>query len=147
MQREPSNIQPEPDGSNPFSFVRLVQPVLDANCVECHARDEKAVALSQKSPDGKSDGRGWSESYRSLQKYAFYYDAGDFVESKTYPGKFGALASPLYRLLEKGHYDTKLTADELRRITLWLDCNSDFYGTYEDLPAQLRGEIIKPVLQ
>ncbi len=33
------------------------------------------------------------------------------------------------------------------RFTLWLDCNSDFYGTYENLQAQARGEIVRPVLE
>jgi hypothetical protein len=106
-------------------------------------RKKEGPALTGKAPDG----RGWSEAYRNLGKYAFFYHSGSFTESKTYPGKFGALAAPLYRLLQKGHHDVKLTADELSRITLWLDCNSDFYGTYEKLPAQARGEIVTPVLR
>ena len=36
LQRGPSRIAPEADGSNPFNYVRLVQPVLDRNCVTCH---------------------------------------------------------------------------------------------------------------
>ena len=120
-----------------------MQPVLDAKCVACHAKEKKGPVLTNTKPDG----RGWPESYRNLQNYSFFYNAGDFVESKTYPGKFGALASKLYGLLQKGHHDVKLTPEELRRITLWLDCNSDFYGTYENLPAQARGEIVKPVLK
>jgi hypothetical protein len=147
MQRKPSIIKPEPDGSNPFSFVRLVQPVLSAKCADCHAKKilekKKAPALTGKNPDK----RGWPESYRNLQKYSFYYNDGAFVESKTYPGKFGALASPLYKHLKKGHQKVKLTPNELRRITLWLDCNSDFYGTYEKLPDQASGKIVKPILE
>ena len=37
MRREPSTPKPDVDGSNPFSYPRLVQPVLDRNCVQCHA--------------------------------------------------------------------------------------------------------------
>ena len=47
----------------------------------------------------------------------------------------------------KGHHDVKLSPEELRRITLWLDCNSDFYGTYENIQAQARGELVRPVLE
>jgi len=36
LVREPSEIQPEPEGSNPLSFPRLVQPVLEMRCVRCH---------------------------------------------------------------------------------------------------------------
>ena len=145
-QRPPSKIQPEVDGTNPFSYVRLVQPVLDKHCVSCHAKnaDKKAPNLAG-TPLG---GEQWTPSYRSLRPYAFYYDGGgSFVESKTYPGKFGAIASRLYQHLAKGHKDVKLTPEEMRRLTLWLDCNSDFYGTYENTPAQQRGEVVRAILQ
>jgi len=144
MCRAPSVIAPEPEGSQPFSFVRLVQPVLDKHCVSCHAKHpQRAPALS-----GTADGQPWLPSYRSLKPYAFFYDGGGaFTESKTYPGKFGAQASRLFAVLSKGHHDLRLPEDALRRITLWLDCNSDFYGTYENIPAQLRGEVVWPVLE
>jgi hypothetical protein len=60
LQRAPSPITPEPDGANPFSYVRLVQPVLDRNCVDCH-RQEQALDLS-----GTIEGpHGFSRSYRA----------------------------------------------------------------------------------
>ena len=40
---------------------------------------------------------------------------------------------------DKGHHDVRLTKEELHRITLWLDCNSDFFGAYEDTEAQSGG--------
>ncbi len=142
LRRAPSVIAPEPEGSNPFSFVRLVQPVLDKSCAACHAKHEKAPVLS-----GAKDDKPWLPSYRSLKKYAFYYGDGAFTESKTFPGKFGARASKLLALLDKGHHDVKLTPDERHRLALWLDCNSDFYGTYENIQAQARGEVVRPLLE
>jgi hypothetical protein len=59
----------------------------------------------------------------------------------------GAKGSKLFGLLEGGHYDVKLSAEDLRRITLWLDCGSDFYGDYHDLEAQARGESVRPALE
>ena len=143
MKRKPSVIQPEVEGSNPFSYVKLVQPVLDKNCVSCHKEGGKEPILS-----GQIDDKQWLPSYRNLKPYAFYYDGGgSFVESKTYPGKFGALASILYQKMEKGHQNIKLTPDEMHRLALWLDCNSDFYGTYENIEAQRRGETVYPILE
>jgi len=143
MKRKPSVIQPEVEGANPFSYVRLVQPVLDRNCLSCHDEGGKKPILS-----GKIDEKQWTPSYRNLQPFAFYYDGGgSFVESKTYPGKFGALASKLYQTLEKGHKNVKLAPEEMHRLALWLDCNSDFYGTYENIEAQRRGEIVYPILE
>jgi hypothetical protein len=53
----------------------------------------------------------------------------------------------LYELLTDGHYDVDLSTEELSRIALWLDCNSDFFGAYEDPEAQALGEIVRPVLE
>jgi hypothetical protein len=144
MKRAPSVIAPEPDGTNPFSFVWLVQPVLDTRCVACHVKNEKAPVLTA----AKDDPQPWSAAYRNLKPFAFFYDGGGaFTESKTLPGKFGARASKLFGMFDKGHHDVKLSPEELHRITLWLDCNSDFYGTYENIQAQARGESVRPVLE
>ena len=143
MKRKPSVIKPEVEGSNPFSYVKLVQPVLDKNCVSCHKEGGREPNLS-----GQIDDKQWLPSYRNLRPFAFYYDGGgSFVESKTYPGKFGALASKLYQKLEKGHHNVKLSPEEMHRIALWLDCNSDFYGTYENIEAQRRGETVYPIME
>lgn len=143
MRRAPSTISPEMEGSNPFNYVRLVQPVLDRHCVECHSENPAAPDLSGEAGDGN-----WTTSYRSLQPYAFYYDGnGEFTESKTWPGKFGAIESKLYKHLAAGHKAVKLSDEEMRRLTLWLDCNSDFYGTYEHLEEQRSGETVHPIIE
>jgi hypothetical protein len=67
LMRPPSKIESDVDGSNPFNYVRLVQPVLERNCVSCH-RQKKALDLS-----GEIEGNnGWIRSYNNLAgKYAF----------------------------------------------------------------------------
>ena len=146
LLRAPSKITPEAEGAGPFSYVRLVQPVLDAKCAGCH-REKKAVTLSGE-PDG---GCGWTRSYANLaDKYGFYYNStnGSIARdgSRTIPGEFGAKGSKLMSYLEKSHYGVELTAKERRRITLWLDANCDFFGAYEDTKAQTAGRIVVPTL-
>jgi len=145
MRRPPSRIEPEVEGSRPFGFPRLVQPVLNARCVPCHRKEPKAPDLSAGEP-GKGP-RGWYPSYETLRKVAFYFDNAVWTDPRTVPGKFGARASKLYQMLSAGHHDVKLSAEELRRITLWLDCNSDFYGAYEHTKEQALGEVIQPSLE
>jgi hypothetical protein len=143
LQRPPSRLTPDVDGSNPFSYPRLVQPVLDRHCVECHAKTpDKAMNLSREPLV-----RNWFASYNNLVPQFGFYDYGDAY--RTTPGQFGARASKLYQLLQKGHYDVKLSDEDLHRLTLWLDCASMFYGVYEREPgqAQLRGEIAWPTLE
>ena len=149
FRRLPSAIQPDVDGSNPFSFPRLVQPVLDRNCVACHKKEPKALDL-QKGALEKENGY-WYTSYRNLREYAFFYGVfhtkyDPWTDPRTTPGQFGALASRLYSILTQGHEDVRLSKEDLHRITLWLDCNSDFFGSYEDTEVQAAGQIVQPTL-
>lgn len=143
MRRAPSKLKPDVDGSNPFSYPRLVQPVLDKHCVQCHAEKTGTAPNLAREPLA----RHWYASYNSLvQKFGFHeYDD----RYRTTPGHFGARASGLFALLEKGHFDVQLNEEEMHRLTLWLDCMSMFYGVYEKEggEAQLRGEIVQPTLE
>jgi hypothetical protein len=150
LLRPPSPITPEPPGSNPFSYVRLVQPVLDRHCVECHRRED-AIDLS-----GVIEGpHGFSRSYTRLaSKYGFYYDSSlgslhrpDRGGARTEAGRFGARAAKLTEFLSERHYGVQLDPQELRRLIVWLDANSEFYGAYENTEAQSRGEVVFPSLE
>ncbi|MCY3024298.1 MAG: NPCBM/NEW2 domain-containing protein [Planctomycetota bacterium] len=147
--RAPSEIVPDVAGSRPFSYPILVQPVLEKNCVACH---EKSRAEGKKSPDlSKGDKRKpgqWFISYDSLRTYTFFWDNAVFDGVPvTTPGKFGARASKLYQMLVKGHHDVKLSPEDFHRITLWMDCNSDFFGAYDDLQGQLEGKLVWPKIE
>ncbi|MFV1964164.1 MAG: discoidin domain-containing protein [Pirellulaceae bacterium] len=149
LKRPPSKIQPDVDGSNPFNYVRLVQPVLNRNCVACHEK-EKALDLA-----GTIDGpNGWTRSYQNLAaKFGFYFHVyngsvktGVHGGTRSIPGKFGARVATLMDYLDERHYGVKLSDEDYHRLTLWLDCNSEFYGSYENTEAQARGEIVHPTL-
>ncbi len=146
MRREPSKLKADVDGTNPFSYPRLVQPVLDKNCVKCHAEHpEKAPRLDRELiVKGR---QRWYASYHSLAPEYAFWSYGD--RHLTIPGKFGARASKLYQMLEKGHHDVKLSDEEMHRITVWLDSCSIFYGVYEEEGgiAQLEGKIVHPTLE
>ena len=147
LRRPPSKLAPDVEGSNPFNYPRLVQPVLDRHCVACH-QEKKALDLS-----GAVAGQ-FTRSYNGLAgKYGFYFHVtngsirtGVHGGSRTIPGKFGARAAPLLKYLGEGHYGVKLAEEEFHRIALWLDCNSEFRGAYEDAAAQARGELVAPSL-
>jgi hypothetical protein len=150
MRRAPSRIQQEVNAGAPISFPRLVQPVLDKHCAGCHARNKgKAPPLDRSlavSKQGFTMQTKYFASYVNLLPYAIY-GYGD--SKRTIPGQFGARASKLYALLSQGHHDVKLAADEMRRLTLWLDSMSPFFGVYdpEGQQAELRGEYAKPPLE
>jgi len=162
MRKAPLKLAPEfPKATQPLTFPRLVQPVLDKHCVKCHATKKKAPDLSGK----KISQQGWSEAYWTLiphawamhdngggscRRYTNIIGRGDGWQlnrrSYSIPGKLGARASKLLAMLEKGHNKVKLPAADLRRITLWMDANSVFFGAYHNLAAQAAGKFVKPEL-
>ncbi len=151
LKRAPSKLKREAPGAFPLTFPRLVQPVLDARCVKCHEKEKKAPSLR----GDKFGKHGWSEGFATLNKYAWGKHGGNGAirkngRSYSIPTKDGALASKLYGVLtgkaHKKRLEGKLTPAEFRRITMWLDCNSNFYGAYVDTEAQAKGKVVKPKL-
>jgi hypothetical protein len=138
LRRAPSKISPEViDGAIPFNWYRLVKPVLDANCTQCHLAKNQAPDMS----------------YASLETYAFCFQGaqGNFLNpivggSRTTPGKFGAQYAKLTKYLDSTHYGVKLSDKDRRRITLWLDLNSNELGAYTNLQQQRAGAIVWPEL-
>ncbi len=150
LQRPPSKIQPDPDGTRPFSYPRLVQPVLNKHCVQCHdgeSGDLKSQLVLTNDPEGT-----FSKSYESLKQYVRWYEWGGstITEIVTKPGRIGADQSPLLKVL-KDPIHTKhvhLPKEERRRLYIWLDANVPFYGTYEQAQqlAQKDGQAVPPPL-
>lgn len=160
MRRPPSPLKPDVDGTNPFSYPRLVQPVLDKNCVACHQEHaDQAPPLDSSlvtHPGGGHMNRPttYYQSYVSLAPEFGFYDYGGrgWMDPKWYrstPGEFGARASRLYQMLKEGHHDVQLSPEELHRIVVWLDSCSLFYGVYEQEggQAQLQGQLARPTLE
>jgi hypothetical protein len=144
LTRSPSKVVPEvSSGAMPYNFIKLVkEPVFDKQCVACHQKNPKAPDMS----------------YASLARYdrAFSYPGEPGLgllgvgSSRTTPGRFGARASGIMQSLatKEYHKDVKLSADELRRLTLWLDMNSNEIGWISDdrtlIAAQKQGEALWP---
>lgn len=146
LAREPSIIEPGPDGSKPLSYPLLVQPVLDKHCVRCHnpQKPEGKLVLT-----GEPEGR-FTRSYNALAPRVSYSAWGGTPqrpsnsEPVTQPGFFGSLNDPLIKLLRQGHYDAVLSREDYDRLTTWMDANALFYGTFDpaDQARQRRGERI-----
>jgi len=149
LSRPPSTIEPAPDGSKPLCYPILVQPVLDKHCVRCHnpQKPEGKVVLT-----GEPQGH-YTVSYNALAHRVAYScwggRPGDFRqvnnEPLSTPGQFGALGSPLMKMLLAGHEEVELSPAEIDRLTTWMDANALFYGTFdpEDQARQQRGERIE----
>jgi predicted esterase len=141
--RAPSRIKPGPEGSLPFSYPRLVQPVLDQHCVRCHDGKEAGRPVLTSAPEGD-----FTKSYNALVSrvsFTAWNRPQQNFEPMTEPLRFGALASPLARMLDQGHGNVTLTPEDQERLNTWMDANALFYGTFDvkEQKKQLLGQVIE----
>jgi len=144
FRRPPSKIMPEVEsGAIPFNFYKLVKwPVFDKKCVPCHQEHENVPDMT----------------YSSLAKNHLAFGLPGEIGmrmlgiggSRTTPGRFGAHASGIMKSLttKDYHKDLKMSDDDWRRLTLWLDLNSNQLGWIGDemdpINAQRRGDDVWP---
>jgi len=155
LRRPASPIDPGSLGGRPFSFMEVVQPILDRHCVRCHDGKKSPAHIDLRGiPD-----RQFSRSYWSLCGDANFwggetnpknaakalvprFGARNLVQVTPPGGMYGARGSRLLRLLQNGHEGVQLTTEELARLAAWIDLNAIFYGVYlpEDQARQLSGQ-------
>ncbi len=154
MLQPAREIEVGPLAGRPFSFMEVVQPVLDRHCVSCHnaQRHEGEIDLAGTPRDG------FTQSYWTLCGDRNFWGTGtnlrnanealvprfggrNQIEVTPPGGQYGARGSRLIKLLRAGHQDVRLSSQELQRLAAWIDCNAIFYGTYdpEQQARQLRG--------
>jgi len=150
LRRGPSQIEPPPFGAGPFSYQRLVQPVLNEHCASCHATEKPAgdVDLSP-----RRDGRGVPASYATLVRPRVDPERPPLVDffdnwwgvSTTVPVaeplSFGTSVSRLVEMIDTGHAGVemsdadrariRLTPLERRVITTWIDLNCPLWDDYD----------------
>ncbi len=145
LRREPSVLISEGPGTQPLNYPELVQPILDEHCVSCHNEDtQKSGRMNL---DRTPYNAGFFASYSNLVREGYAFN--DYVDSlRTIPEKYGARASKLYELIQD-HHGVELSDSERRRIALWLDTNTMFFGVYEKegCEKELRGERAVPTLE
>lgn len=129
LNRKPDRIIPPHWGAGPVDYVKMVQPVLDRNCVQCHSGAD---------PQGRLDlsgdkNRFFNMSFSSLcsQKWIDYYWLNPGPTGVLPALKTGSWTSKLTDLIEKGHHDVSLTDNEKRALYAWIDSNAIYYGTWD----------------
>ena len=128
-RREPSRITPGPDGTWPFRYDRLVQPVLDTHCVSCHnpkAKDKRAARF-RLTPE---------KSYEALCGYGKPSLVDNvregYLRGYSIEGTGPASTSPVLALLDdpKGHHGVSLSPEERERLVIWLDAYGQRLGSF-----------------
>lgn len=116
----------------PFSYERVVQPVLDKHCAACH-NDTHPKGLDFR---GFLDADRVPASYRTLIEKGLVHYADMGWNSggceKMPPLSLGTLKSKLWETLNAGHHNISLSGDEMLRIKTWIDLNCPLWPDYRN---------------
>ena len=127
-----------------FSFPQVIQPILDAKCVECHQGGDTKPPDLRATPVWDEEARKfWNQSYHAListdrpappandvqqvlgviaEKSRYLNWIGRWsVPEMIPPYSHGSSFSPLVTLLEKGHAKVRMTREEMDKISCWID--------------------------
>lgn len=127
----PSHITPAPEGSWPLDFARLVQPVLDNHCAECHQPSGKTAP---KTKLDLSAGHAWE----SLMKFGNEdLKTKAFERDQSHTGEGVAANSLLWKTLTApgGHHDVQLSVEDRDRLATWMDTYAHRVGHFSDQQA------------
>ena len=116
--------------------------MLDRHCVVCHDGKEPKRPVLTAEPEGD-----FTKSYNALVSrvaYTAWNRPEQNYEPMTEPLRFGAVGSPLIKMLDQGHGKVTLTPEEQERLCTWIDANALFYGTFDvnEQRKQLLGKVI-----
>jgi len=138
-----------------FSFPKMIQPILDAKCVECHKGGDTNPPDLRATPvwDTKAL-KFWNQAYHVLiSTDRSDYQANDagqilglIAEKSKYlnwisrwsvptmipPYSHGSSQSPLIALLAKGHEKVKMTQEEMDKIACWIDLALPHSGSWTE---------------
>jgi len=145
-----------------FSFLKEVQPILDAHCVKCHdGKDDKNPDLTSAVVTDPEAKRHWTRSYLALTharpdrkedvsrwRGEATHKVLNWVSSASAPPiqkpySAGSNTSKLFaEMLDKGHCKT-LTPDAAARLAMWVDLGVPFCGDYTEANAWTEKEWAK----
>lgn len=138
LRRSPSEPGPQPGETvpRPIHYPTDVEPILARHCTQCHSgkRLDGGLDLSSQMTEY------FSRSYENLMNrkllayvqefYGPQPDAQITNVEPLPPKAIGSHASRLISILRAGHYDVKLSPEEMIRLVTWVDANGPYYGTY-----------------
>ena len=120
--------------------------MLERQCVRCHRPGVDG--------EGAKTDLTAAAAYNTLIDYGGPKSVRQHVldrwnERRSQPGAGASLATPLVALLDRGHYEVQLTADDTDRLLTWLDTYGQVRGSFspeqEERLRQLR-QSLQPLL-
>jgi hypothetical protein len=133
---DPQTLREPPWGSGPFWYERVVQPIFDRRCVDCHNAETVKNNVKQLDLTRIRDENKIPASYRSLVQsgdiHYFDYTWGAGKTTKAAPYSFGVSQSRVWEILkDNNHHNVSLKPEEEQAIKCWIDLNVPLWGDYQ----------------
>ena len=151
--REPARQLHRPAWGNDgiVDFPTLVQPVLDEHCVRCHSEPDPGGGLTLTGDKTRLFNMAYDNLLGSSRSYRQHdMTTGEMLPSEKDRGRplvhfywllrtptavnrplwTGSHASRLLDYLDAEHCERPLPVEARQRISLWIDANVPYYGTY-----------------
>ncbi|MFC1637279.1 hypothetical protein ACFL5Z_20865 [Planctomycetota bacterium] len=128
LSQGPAQLTPAPKGAWPLRFDRLVQPVLDQSCVQCHHPRSKHWTAHQLDLTGDQAYQNLlTFADKDLHNLAFEKDASIVNDCP-------ARRSRLLKVLREGqqHQDVHLSREDLDRLVTWMDTYAQRLGSFSE---------------
>jgi hypothetical protein len=138
LTRAPSKLTPGPSGSWPLRYDKLVQPVLDRNCVSCHnPQSEDSDAASFDLTETKSyESLTLYPPRKGINLHQHMSNASQAGKSEINAG--AAQTSSVLKVLRENpaHAGLNLSRNDMGRLTLWMDVYAQKLGHFSDEQEQ-----------
>lgn len=134
-RKAPQRITPWTQEKMPygFGFKHEIQPILDTYCVGCHdGRKPERPNFKDDSEQRFNAKANFGKSYMALHPYV----RRPGPESNLHilePMEYHTSTSPLFQLLEKGHYGVQLDDASMRQLVTWVDLNVPYHATWTEV--------------
>ncbi|MBE0534196.1 MAG: hypothetical protein IH624_00905 [Phycisphaerae bacterium] len=153
MQAGPQKLDSFYGSPRGFSYSAEVQPIWDRHCVSCHnpqSDNRRAAEFDLRGTPVLDTAamRQWSQSYLTLTQQGQPNRIVNWLNVQSAPPMLppydpGSVRSELLTILEKGHYDVKLSNEERDKIACWIDLLVPFCGDYREANAWPEDEVRK----
>ncbi len=135
-QIKPHKIEAPEGGVRSITFDLEVQPILDRACIACHNEEATINFAKTEMVAAPMDHYGFTRYYTNsyLAFHPYFYRQGPEADMYVLePYEYHVSNSEMIRMLKKGHHGVKLTEQEWQSLTRWLDMNTPYLGTYDEL--------------
>jgi len=133
------------DPDSGFSFVQVIQPILDKHCTGCHTGESDDQPFSLLDEPVVRAGRNFSTSYLNLTQNGqsnaiIHWHDIQSAPPMLPPYYAGAVKSQLITMFDEdrrseSHKDVMITDLECRQLALWIDLLIPFVGSYTERHA------------